>query len=96
MNYWDKILEGFSFKSKGGAPDFTNPNDRLLLRMELFKKGWSEKAVNEFLYEIDLVRKKQADGTFGSSYPVKQFNPDRGQKLVKKDASAQDVKRHLV
>ena len=40
--FWDneKILEGFSFKSKGGAPDFSNPNDRMLLRMELLKKGW--------------------------------------------------------
>ena len=42
MNYWEKLIEGFSFKSKGGAPDFDNPNDRLLLRMELLKKGWSD------------------------------------------------------
>ena len=95
MNYWEKILEGFSFKSKGGAPDFTNPNDRMLLRMELLKKGWNEGAVNEFLHEVDLVRKKQDDGGFGSAYAVKQFNPDRGQKLVKKDASAKDVKKAL-
>ena len=93
MNYWEKLIEGFSFKSKGGAPDFTNPNDRLLLRMELMKKGWTDEAVNEFLYEVDLVRKKQDDGGFGSAYAVKQFNPDRGQKLVKKDASAQDIKK---
>ena len=95
MNYWEKLIEGFSFKSKGGAPDFSNPNDRLLLRMELMKKGWTDEAVNEFLHEVDLVRKKQADGSFGSSYPVKQYNPDRGQKLVKKDASAKDVKKAL-
>ena len=75
MNYWDKILDGFDDKSKGGTPDFSNPNDRMLLRMELLKKGWNEKAVNEFLYEVDLVRKKQDDGSFGSSYPVKKFNP---------------------
>lgn len=95
MNYWEKLLEGFSFKSKGGAPDFTNPNDRMLLRMELLKRGWNKGAVNNFLYEIDLVRKKQPDGSYGSDYPVKQFNPDRGQRLVKKDASAQDVKTAL-
>tara|TARA_A100001515_G_C4582720_1_gene213450 strand:- start:73 stop:2136 length:2064 start_codon:yes stop_codon:yes gene_type:complete len=93
MNYWEKLIEGFSFKSKGGAPDFSNPNDRLLLRMELMKKGWTDEAVNEFLHEVDLVRKKQDDGGFGSAYAVKQFNPDRGQKLVKKDASAQDIKK---
>ncbi len=27
---------------------------------------------------------KTDDGGFGSAYAVKQFNPDRGQKLVKK------------
>ena len=52
MNYWEKILEGFSFKSKGGAPDFTNPNDRMLLRMELLKRGWNQGAVNELLYRL--------------------------------------------
>ena len=92
MNYWEKILEGFSFKSKGGAPDFTNPNDRMLLRMELLKKGWNEGAVNEFLHEVDLVRKKQDDGSFGSAYAVQKFNPDRGQKLVKRNASKDDIK----
>ena len=25
MNYWEKILDSFSFKSKGGAPNFNNP-----------------------------------------------------------------------
>jgi hypothetical protein len=98
MSYWDKILDGFDFKTKAGAPSnaqFKNPNDRMLLRMELLKKGWPENVVNEYLYEIDLVRKKQDDGTYGSDYAVKQFNPGRGQKLVKKDASAQDVKKAL-
>ena len=68
MNYWDKILDGFDYISKGGAPDFSNPNDKMLLRMELIKKGWTDDAVNEFLHEVDLVRKKQDDGSFGSAY----------------------------
>ena len=59
MNYWEKILEGFSFKSKGGAPDFTNPNDRMLLRMELLKKGWNENAVNELLYRLTENKSKE-------------------------------------
>ena len=59
MNYWEKILESFSFKSKGGAPDFTNPNDRLLLRMELLKRGWNENAVNELLYRLTENRSKE-------------------------------------
>jgi len=57
MSYWNKILNGFSFKSKGGSPDFTNPNDRMLLRMELLKKGWNENAVNELIYR--LTEKKE-------------------------------------
>ena len=52
MNYWEKILDSFSFKSKGGAPNFNNPNDRLLLRMELLKRGWNKNAVNELLYRL--------------------------------------------
>jgi len=52
MNYWEKLLGGFSFKSKGGAPDFTNPNDRMLLRMELLKRGWNKGAVNELLHRL--------------------------------------------
>ena len=59
MNYWEKILESFSFKSKGGAPDFTNPNDRLLLRMELLKRGWNKNAVNELLYGLTEARSKE-------------------------------------
>jgi len=62
MNYWEKLLEGFSFKSKGGAPDFTNPNDRMLLRMELLKKGWNEGAVNELMYRLtESTSKEQND-----------------------------------
>ena len=39
-----------------------------------------------------MVKKKQDDGSFGSAYAVQKFNPDRGQKLVKKDASKDDIK----
>ena len=59
MNYWEKLIEGFSFKSKGGAPDFDNPNDRLLLRMELLKKGWNKNAVNELLYRLTENKTKE-------------------------------------
>ena len=43
--------------------------------------------------EVDIVQKKQADGSYGSSYTVKKHNPDRGQKLIKKDASPEHVKK---
>ncbi len=45
------------------------------------------------LNEIDIVQKKQADGSYGSSYTVKKHNPDRGQKLIKKDASKDDIEK---
>ena len=61
MNYWEKLLEGFSFKSKGGAPDFTNPNDRMLLRMELLKRGWKENVINGFLGNLRETEDKSDD-----------------------------------
>tara|TARA_R100000908_G_scaffold19474_1_gene7545 strand:+ start:248 stop:2416 length:2169 start_codon:yes stop_codon:yes gene_type:complete len=83
MNYWEKILEGFSFKSKGGAPDFTNPNDRMLLRMELLKKGWNEDAVNELMYRLTEARSKEQEeylksfGEFPWGKPNKKGIPSK-------------------
>jgi len=72
MNYWEKILEGFSFKSKGGAPDFSNPNDRMLLRMELLKKGWNENAVNEFIYRLTEKKDEKDDSWWTKMTPQQQ------------------------
>ena len=52
MTYWEKIMESFSYKTKGGAPDFTNPNHRLLLRKELLNNGWNPNAVNAILSNL--------------------------------------------
>ena len=49
MNDWDKILDDFARKCKGGAPDMTNPRHLALLRESLLKFGWKEFATNEFL-----------------------------------------------
>jgi len=49
MNDWDKILDDFARKCKGGAPDMTNPRHLALLRESLIKFGWNENAMNEFL-----------------------------------------------
>ena len=49
MNDWDKILDDFARKCKGGAPDMTNPRHLALLRESLIKFGWNENATNEFL-----------------------------------------------
>ena len=83
MNYWEKLLEGFSFKSKGGAPDFTNPNDRMLLRMELLKKGWNQDAVNELMYRLTEARSKEQEeylksfGEFPWGKPNKKGIPSK-------------------
>jgi len=49
MNDWDKILDDFARKCKGGAPDMTNPRHLALLRESLIKFGWKEFATNEFI-----------------------------------------------
>jgi len=49
MKNWDKILDDFARKCKGGAPDMTNPRHLALLRESLLKFGWKENATNEFL-----------------------------------------------
>ena len=49
MNDWDKILDDFARKCKGGAPDMTNPRHLALLRESLLKFGWKENATNEFI-----------------------------------------------
>ena len=49
MKNWDKILDDFARKCKGGAPDMTNPRHLALLRESLIKFGWKENAANEIL-----------------------------------------------
>ena len=80
MSYWDKILESFSYKTKTGAPDFSNPNDRLLLRMELLKKGWNENAVNELLSRLTEVRSKEQEEYLKSFGEFPWGKPDKSGK----------------
>jgi hypothetical protein len=49
MKNWDKILDDFARKCKGGSPDMTNPRHLALLRESLIKFGWKENATNEFI-----------------------------------------------
>ena len=49
MKNWDKILDDFARKCKGGAPDMTNSRHLALLRESLLKFGWKENATNEFI-----------------------------------------------
>ena len=72
MSYWDKIMEGFNYKSKGGAPDFTNPNHRLLLRQQLLSSGWNENAVNELLYNLTETKDETGDSWWTKMTPQQQ------------------------
>ena len=47
----------------------------------------------QHLSEVDIVKKKQKDGSFGGAYTVQKHNPDRGQKLITKNASKDQVKQ---
>tara|TARA_X000001382_G_scaffold48501_1_gene32874 strand:+ start:4739 stop:6856 length:2118 start_codon:yes stop_codon:yes gene_type:complete len=72
MSYWKKIMEGFNYKSKGGAPDFTNPNHRLLLRQQLLSSGWNENAVNELLYNLTETKDETDDSWWTKMTPQQQ------------------------
>ena len=49
MKNWDKILDDFARKCKGGSPDMTNSNHLAWLRESLLKFGWKENTTNEFV-----------------------------------------------
>ena len=78
MNDWDKILEDFARKCKGGAPDMTNPRHLALLRESLLKFGWNENATNEF---VGNLRESEEIVTEGTN---KRLSYDKvGKKLAK-------------
>ena len=83
MNDWDKILDDFARKCKGGAPDMTNPRHLALLRESLIKFGWNENATNEFLGNLregeniyDDNAKNRALGRVGLPWGSKGTPPD--------------------
>ena len=91
----EKILKDWK-KRVGNNLDYKNTDHLFELGSMLTEQGWDSKAIGiliENLKEIDIVRKKQPDGSFGSAYTVKKHNPDRGQQLVKKDASPEDLEK---
>ena len=91
----EKILKDWHNRV-GEKLDYKNTDHLFELGSMLTEQGWSSETIGilvENLKEIDIVRKKQPDGSFGSAYTVKKHNPDRGQQLVKKDASPEDLKK---
>ena len=94
MNDWDKILDDFARKCKGGAPDMTNPRHLALLRESLLKFGWKENATNEFLGNLREGEKNYADnaknralGRVGLPWGSKGTPPE------KDDGGEDDIKK---
>ena len=91
-----KILTEWSFRLDDGIINLNNPKHLLILSEVLKDMDLPTKVIMEVmsnLTEKDLVRKKQDDGSYGSAYLVKKHNPDKGQELIKKNASEEDKEK---
>jgi len=86
----NEILVEWYYRTSDGKPDVKNNAKLIILESVLNDFGWSREARAELLntlMEVDIVRKKQPDGSMGSSYTVQKHNPEKGQVLVTKNAS---------
>ena len=85
MNDWDKILDDFARKCKGGAPDMTNPRHLALLRESLIKFGWKENATNAFIGNLregkEIVTEDNPGVFFGYTKKNKKRYFDSAEKL---------------
>ena len=91
-----KILVEWSFRLDDGIINLHNPKHIIILSEVLKDMDLPTKVIMEVmsnLTEKDLVRKKQDDGSYGSAYLVKKHNPEKGQELIKKDASEEDKEK---
>ena len=78
-------------------PDFSNPNDKMLLRMELLKKGWNENAVNELLYNLTEKKDEKDDSWWTKMSPNQQQDyikrhPKSQKKKIQKEKEKKDKK----
>jgi len=90
------IVKEWAYRVHDGKPDPNKPGHLYHLSEILIENKWPLIVINELiqnLNEDDIVKKKQPDGSYGSPYTVKKHNPDRGQELVKKNASEDDIEK---
>ena len=90
------IIKEWAYRVHDGKPDSNNPTHLYHLSEILIENKWPLIVINELiqnLNEDDIVKKKQPDGSYGAPYTVKKHNPDRGQELVKKNASEDDIEK---
>ena len=64
MNYWEKLLEGLVLNPKV-FPDFSNPNDRVIVENGTDEKRMADESLMNFYMRLILLGKKQDDGSFG-------------------------------
>ena len=91
----NEILKEWAYRVDNGQPNPKNSAHLYHLSEILIEYKWPFEVIEELLQNLnedDIVKKKQSDGSYGSPYTVKNHNPDRGQELVKKDASPEDIK----
>ena len=92
---FNKIIKEWAYRVDDGQPNPKNSAHLYHLSEILIEYKWPFEVIEELLQNLnedDIVKKKQPDGSYGSPYTVKNHNPDRGQELVKKDASPEDIK----
>ena len=90
------IVKEWAYRVHDGKPDPNKVAHLYHLSEILIENKWPLIVINELiqnLNEDDIVKKKQPDGSYGSPYTVKKHNPDRGQELVKKNASEDDIEK---
>ena len=93
---FNEIVKEWGYRVDNSKPDPMNSTHQYKLYELLIEYKWPLQVIDELienLNEVDIVQKKQPDGSYGSSYTVKNHNPDRGQKLVKKNASKDDIEK---
>jgi hypothetical protein len=92
----NEIVNEWAYRVDNGQPNPNNSTHLYHLSEILIEYKWPFEVIDELLEnlnEVDIVQKKQSDGSYGSPYTVKNHNPDRGQKLVKKNASKDDIEK---
>ena len=92
----NEIVKEWAYRVDNGQPNPKNSAHLYHLSEILIEYKWPFEVIEELLQNLnedDIVKKKQSDGSYGSSYTVKNHNPDRGQELVKKDASEDDIEK---
>ena len=73
----EKILKDWKNRIGKKNLDYKNTDHLFELGSMLTEQGWSSEAIGilvENLKQIDIVRKKLADGSFGSAYAIKRHN----------------------